>query len=44
MSRDIGIRFSRGVWNLTTHAIDPVVNDARDYLVMDIMSVQGMAE
>jgi hypothetical protein len=44
ISRDIGIRFSSGVWNLTTHAIDPVVDDARDYLAMDIMSVQGLAK
>jgi len=44
ISRDIGIRFSSGVWTLTTHAIDPVVDDARDYLVMDVMSVQGLAK
>ncbi len=44
MSCDIGIRFSSDVWNLTTHAIDPVVDDARDYLTMDIMSVQGLAK
>ncbi|GJQ60720.1 MAG: hypothetical protein D8M57_16625 [Candidatus Scalindua sp. AMX11] len=44
ISRDIGIRFSSGVWNLTTHAVDPVVDDARDYLAMDLMSVQGLAK
>jgi hypothetical protein len=44
ISRDIGIRFSSGVWNLTTHAVDPVVDDARDYLAMDIMSVHGLAK
>ena len=44
LSRDIGIRFTSGVWNLTTHTVDPVVDDARDYLVMDIMSVQGLAK
>ena len=41
-SRDIGIRLTTGVWNLTTHEIDPEVDDARDYLVTDIMSVQGL--
>ena len=42
ISRDIGIRLSSGVWSLTTHAVDPEVDDARDYLIMDVMSVQGL--
>jgi hypothetical protein len=33
-----------GVWSLTTHAVDPEVDDARDYLIMDVMSVQGLAK
>ena len=44
ISRDIGIRLTTGVWSLTTHAVDPEVDDARDYLIMDVMSVQGLAK
>ena len=44
ISRDIGIRLTTGAWNLTTHQIDPVVDDSRDYLVTDIMSVQGLSK
>ena len=44
ISRDIGIRLTTSVWSLTTHAVDPEVDDARDYLIMDVMSVQGLAK
>ena len=44
ISRDIGIRLTTGVWNLTTHEIDPEVDDSRDYLITDIMSVQGLSK
>ncbi|MDR4505761.1 MAG: LssY C-terminal domain-containing protein [Candidatus Scalindua sp.] len=44
ISRDIGIRLTTGVWNLTTHEIDPEVDDSRDYLISDIMSVQGLSK
>ena len=44
ISRDIGIRLTTGAWNLTTHEIDPVVDDSRDYLVTDIMSVQSLSK
>ena len=33
VSRDIGIRFTTKTWNLTTHRIDPDVDEARDYVV-----------
>ena len=32
VSRDIGIRFTLRTWNLTTHKIDPDVDEARDYV------------
>ncbi|KHE90703.1 MAG: hypothetical protein SCABRO_03548 [Candidatus Scalindua brodae] len=32
------------MWNLTTHEIDPEVDDSRDYLISDIMSVQGLSK
>ncbi len=37
ISRDIGVRFTLKTWNLTTHKIDPDVDDARDYLLNDLM-------
>jgi hypothetical protein len=37
VSRDIGVRFTPKTWNLTTHKIDPDVDDARDYVADDLM-------
>jgi hypothetical protein len=37
ISRDIGVRFTLKTWNLTTHKIDPNVDDARDYVLDDLM-------
>jgi hypothetical protein len=37
ISRDIGVRFTLKTWNLTTHAIDPDVDEARDYVLDDLM-------
>jgi hypothetical protein len=37
VSRDIGVRFTPKTWNLTTHRIDPDVDDARDYVLDDLM-------
>jgi len=36
ISRDIGVRFTSHAWNLTTHRIDPDVDEARDYCVEDL--------
>ncbi len=33
VSRDIGVRFTMKTWNLTTHRIDPDVDESRDYVV-----------
>ena len=33
VSRDIGVRFTLSTWNLTTHKIDPDVDDSRDYVM-----------
>lgn len=38
ISRDIGVRFTAKTWNLTTHKIDPDVDEARDYLLDDLMA------
>jgi len=40
VSRDIGVRFTTKVWNLTTHRIDPDVDEARDYVVEDLLEAE----
>jgi hypothetical protein len=37
VSRDIGVRFTTRAWNLTTHRIDPDVDEARDYVFEDLV-------
>jgi hypothetical protein len=37
ISRDIGVRFTLRTWNLTTHKIDANVDDARDYVLDNLM-------
>ena len=36
VSRDIGVRFTMRAWNLTTHRIDPDVDESRDYVIEDL--------
>ena len=38
ISRDIGVRVTHRTWNLTTHRIDPDVDESRDYLVEDLLA------
>ena len=40
ISRDIGVRMTTRAWNLTTHRIDPDVDEARDYLVEDLIAAE----
>lgn len=40
ISRDIGVRFTTKVWNLTTHRIDPDVDEARDYVLDDLLDAE----
>jgi hypothetical protein len=37
VSRDIGVRFTMHSWYLTTHKIDPDVDEDRDYLLQDLV-------
>jgi hypothetical protein len=37
ISRDVGVKLSGRVWPPTTHVIDPDVDDARFYLVQDLL-------
>jgi hypothetical protein len=39
ISRDIGVRFTWRTWNLTTHRIDSDVDEARDYVVEDLIHI-----
>jgi hypothetical protein len=43
VSRDIGVRFTPKTWNLTTHKIDPNVDDARDYVLDDLVEAGRVA-
>src|SRR5262245_32754334 len=40
VSRDIGVRFTWKTWNLTTHRVDPDVDEARDYVLEDLLEAQ----
>jgi LssY C-terminus len=37
VSRDVGVKFTRGLWPPVTHVIDGDVDDARYYLVQDLI-------
>lgn len=40
VSRDIGVRFTAKTWNLTTHRVDPDVDEARDYVLEDLLQAE----
>jgi hypothetical protein len=42
ISRDIGVYFTTRAWNLMTHAIDPDVDEARNYLAEDLATAQSV--
>jgi hypothetical protein len=43
ISRDIGVRFTARAPFLTTHKIDPDVDEAREYVMQDIFASQALA-
>jgi hypothetical protein len=43
VSRDIGVRFTPKTWNLTTHRIDPDVDEACDYVIDNLISARRLA-
>jgi len=43
ITRDIGVYFTTRAWNLMTHAIDPNVDEARDYLTEDLAMARSLA-
>ena len=44
VSRDIGVRFTLKTWNLTTHRIDPDVDEARDYVVDSLIDCRRVVQ
>jgi hypothetical protein len=42
VSRDIGVRYTLQTWNLTTHRIDPDIDEARDYVLEDLFDAQRL--
>ncbi len=44
VSRDIGVRFTPKTWNLTTHKIDPDVDEARDYVIDSLRAAGRLSD
>jgi len=40
VSRDIGVRMTFKTWNLTTHRIDPDIDESRDYVLDDLLDAE----
>jgi len=40
VSRDIGVRMTSKTWNLTTHRIDPDIDESRDYVLDDLLDAE----
>jgi len=43
ISRDIGVRFTPRTWNLTTHKIDPEVDEAREFVVDNLTAAHRVS-
>jgi hypothetical protein len=43
ISRDIGVKFTLKTWYMTTHKIDPNLDDSRDYLLADLLAVEKVS-
>jgi hypothetical protein len=43
VSRDIGVKFTTRAWNLTTHVIDPDVDDSRENVMGDLLRTGRVA-
>jgi hypothetical protein len=43
VSRDIGVKFTTKTWNLTTHAIDPDIDDSRENVIGDLLQSRRVA-
>jgi hypothetical protein len=43
ISRDIGVKFTFKTWYMTTHKIDPNLDDSRDYLLANLLEVKKIS-
>jgi hypothetical protein len=43
ISRDIGVKFTLTTWYMTTHKIDPNLDDSRDYLLADLLQIEKIS-
>jgi len=43
ISRDIGVKFTFSAWYMTTHKIDPNLDDSRDYLLADLFQAEKIS-
>jgi len=43
ISRDIGVKFTFKNWYMTTHKIDPNLDDSRDYLLADLLEMEKVS-
>ena len=44
ISRDIGVKFTFKTWYMTTHKIDPNLDDSRDYLLADLLEMEKVSK
>ena len=44
ISRDIGVKFTFTTWYLTTHKIDPNLDDSRDYLFAELIDMEKVSK
>ncbi|MFA5159941.1 MAG: LssY C-terminal domain-containing protein [Candidatus Omnitrophota bacterium] len=44
ISRDIGVKFTFTTWYLTTHRIDPNLDDSRDYLFAELIEMEKVSK
>ena len=44
ISRDIGVKLTTKSPTLTTHEVDPDIDEARDYLIQDLLESQKVAK
>ena len=44
ISRDIGVKFTLKTWYMTTHKIDPNLDDSRDYLFAELIEMEKVSK
>ena len=44
ISRDIGVKFTFTTWYMTTHKVDPNLDDSRDYLFAELIEMEKVSK